>query len=147
MRLDRHRQQTGIILRPKDTSSRDTRGAVEVHLPVSGISLGHDGLSTGCPPSGGTLLLPSPRRGHGQPRPLLAGSPPPPGHSPYSPREPTTSTIEGITGMGSPVLPDPAWPRLYANLTFAIFQDYKPKDRISTGKYLLKAFSFIIYRF
>lgn len=38
-----------------------------------------------------------------------------------------------------------SYPHPYANLTFLIFQHYKPKDRISTGKYLLKAFSLIIY--
>lgn len=43
--------------------------------------------------------------------------------------------------------PRSGWPHPYANLTFPLFQHYKPKDRISTGKYLLKAFSFIIYRF
>lgn len=87
--------------------------------------------------------------GHRQPGPLPEGLPPPlpPGHSPTSTQGWTTSTTKGLTGMGPPGRPDPVWPRPYANLTFLIFQHYKPKDRISTGKYLLKAFSFIIYRF
>lgn len=53
---------------------------------------------------------------------------------------------EGMTETVS-TGPQPVLPHPHANLTFLVFQHYKPEDRISTGKYLLKDFSFIIYRF
>lgn len=134
-------------------------GAAEVHPPRSGASRSQAGTRR-LRAAGRVLRLRSLAGEHGQPHPL-------PGCCFWSARNPHTRTLpriyhvwgrrppstrregshEGTSGDGQPWLLDPVRPYPYANLTFPLFQHYKPKDRISTGKYLLRAFSFIIYRF
>lgn len=130
MRLDGHRQQT----RNHDGTSRC---AFHGHAKGRGHGATQQGLSG---PLGAALALPGSGGGPSRPRPLGAAT------CPARPK----LTMRGATpqarrdpggGGWRPELPDPGRPHPYANLTFPVSQHHKPKDGISTRKYLLEAFS------
>lgn len=101
------------------------------------------GGSEVCPTSMWTLALPPSAICTPKP-PLSREAPPAPTATPPTAKQ--SSKGKGAWGLRALVL-DSVLPHTHANLTFLIFRWNKPEDRISTGKYLLKAFSFIIYGF